>query len=171
MSDAFTGEIRVFGFNFPPANWAACDGTILPISQNPNLFSILGATYGGDGKTTFALPDLRGRAVMGPVGGALNALQGTPTVTLTSAEMPMHTHTAYANNSRSTATTAAGHLAARFQVANNQSYIVNNPQPALTTLAPQAVGPTGGNLPHDNMQPYLVANYCICLSGVYPPRS
>jgi len=172
MSDPFTGEIRVFGFNFPPKDWAACDGTIIPISQNPNLFSLLGNTYGGDGRTTFALPDLRGRAVMGPVGGALNDPQGSPTVTLTPAQIPAHVHTAYADNSQPASTTAAERLPARFRVTYNQAFIATNdsPTPTMTTLSPQAVGSTGDSQAHDNMQPYLVANYCICLKGNYPAR-
>ncbi|MFV8631862.1 phage tail protein [Ralstonia pseudosolanacearum] len=172
MSDQFIGEIRIFGFNFAPVDWAACDGALMPISQNAALFSILGATYGGNGSTTFGLPDLRGRAVMGPVGGALNDQQGAATISLQQGEMPMHTHTAYGNNARAASTAAAGRLPARFMVAHNQSFIATEatPAPVMTTLAPQTVGPAGGSTAHENCQPYLAVNYCIALQGAWPPH-
>lgn len=168
MSDQFVGEIRIFGFNFAPLYWAACDGAIMPIAQNTELFSILGVNYGGNGTTTFGLPDLRGRAVMGPVNGALGDLQGAPTVTLTTLEMPAHSHTAYGDNARPASPAAAGRLTSRFMVPNNQAFISATPTPALTTLSPQAVGVGGGNQPHENMQPYLATNYCIALQGAWP---
>lgn len=170
MSDQFVGEIRIFGFNFAPVDWAACDGAIMPISQNTSLFSILGTNYGGNGSTTFGLPDLRGRAVMGPLGGVLNDPQGSSTVSLADAEMPAHSHTAYGDNSRAAATTAGGRLPARFQVTFNQSFINTDasPPPAITSLAPQAVGTSGESQPHENMQPFLVMNYCIALQGAWP---
>ncbi|CAJ0793762.1 hypothetical protein LMG19083_02481 [Ralstonia psammae] len=170
MSDQFVGEIRIFGFNFAPVDWAACDGAIMPISQNTPLFSILGTNYGGNGSTTFGLPDLRGRAVMGPVGGVLNDPQGSSTVSLADTEMPSHSHTAYGDNSRAASTTADGRLPARFQVTLNQSFINTDasPAPAITSLAPQAVGASGGSQPHENMQPFLVMNYCIALQGAWP---
>ncbi|CAJ0774523.1 MULTISPECIES: phage tail protein [Ralstonia] len=171
MSDQFLGEIRVFGFNFAPVDWAACDGAIMPISQNTALFSILGTMYGGNGTSTFGLPDLRGRAVVGTEqNGVPNELQGSSTVTLLSEEMPAHTHTAYGDNSRAASQTAAGRLPSRFQVTFNQAFIATDSSPALTTLSPQAVGIAGGSLPHENMQPYLVMNYCIALQGAWPTR-
>ncbi|ALF89447.1 MULTISPECIES: phage tail protein [Ralstonia solanacearum species complex] len=172
MSDQFIGEIRIFGFNFAPVDWAACDGALMPVSQNAALFAILGTTYGGTGSTTFGLPDLRGRAVMGPVGGVLNALQGTATVSLTQSEMPMHSHTAYGDNARAASPTAAGRLPARFMVAHNQSFIATDatPAPVMTTLAPQTVGAAGGGGAHENRQPYLGVNYCIALQGAWPPH-
>lgn len=172
MSDQFVGEIRIFGFDFAPYQWAFCDGAILPVSQNTKLYSILGSNYGGNGSTTYGLPDLRGRAVMGPVGGVLNNLQGSPTVTLTSNQLPGHTHTAYGNNSRAASKTAAGRLPARFQVTFNDAFIATTatPTPTMTTLAPQAVGTAGSSQPqpHENMQPFLVTNYCIALDGAWP---
>ncbi|AXW24977.1 phage tail protein [Ralstonia solanacearum] len=169
MSDQFLGEIRLFGFNFAPVDWAACDGALMPVSQNAALFAILGTTYGGNGSTTFGL---RGRAVMGPVGGVLNDPQGAATIALTQSEMPMHTHTAYGNNARAASPAAAGRLPARFMVAHNQSFIATDatPAPVMTTLAPQTVGPAGGSTAHENRQPYLAVNYCIALQGAWPPH-
>ena len=172
MSDQFIGEVRLFGFNFAPVDWAACDGALLPISQNTTLFSIIGNTYGGDGRVSFGLPDLRGRAVMGPVGGILDDPQGEVAVTLLQSEMPMHTHTAYGDNARAVSPEAAGRLPARFMVAHNDAFVATDaaPAPAMTTLAFQTMGTTGGNTAHENRQPFLAVNYCIALRGAWPTR-
>ena len=172
MSDQFVGEVRLFGFNFAPVDWAACDGALMPISQNTTLFAILGATYGGNGTSTFGLPDLRGRAVMGPVGGILNDPQGDDTVTLMQSEMPMHTHTAYGDNARAGSAQAEGRLPARFMVAHNDAFVAVDatPAPAMTTLSPQTIGTAGGSTGHENRQPFLAVNYCIALQGAWPAR-
>lgn len=172
MSDQFIGEIRIFGCNYAPLDWAACDGQLMPISQNTALFSILGTNYGGDGRQTFGLPDLRSRAVMGPVDGQVNAPQGEATVSLGISEMPNHAHTVYGDNTRSQAAQAAGHLPARFMEANNNAFIATDstPAPVLTTLSPQAVAPAGSGQPHENRQPFQVMNYCIALQGAWPTR-
>lgn len=170
MSDQFLGEIRVFGFDFAPLDWAACDGAVMPITQNTALFSLLGNNYGGNGSTTFGLPDLRGRAAMGPVNSVLNDAQGASTVTLTINETPQHAHNAFGDNARAASPTAAGRLPSRFMAASNQSFIPTTSSPALTTLSPQAVGVAGGSEPHENMQPYLAMNFCIALQGAWPTR-
>lgn len=172
MSDQYVGEIRIFAGNFAPRDWATCDGQILPIQQNTQLFALLGTTYGGNGTTYFALPDLRGRAVTGPVGGVLNDPVGTATVTLTPAEMPAHNHAMYGDTARAVSSEANARLPARFMAPNNQSCIPVNasPAPVMTTLSPLAVAPAGGGEPHENMQPYTALLYCIALKGVWPPR-
>ncbi|WP_354687676.1 tail fiber protein [Cupriavidus necator] len=172
MSDQYLGEIRVFACNYPPRDWAACDGQLLPIAQNQALFSLLGTQYGGNGTTTFALPDLRGRAVTGPVNGVLNDPVGTATVTLTAAGMPAHHHTVYGDTARAVSTEASARLPARFMLPNNQSYLPTNasPAPVMTTLSPLAVAPAGESQPHQNMQPYTALMFCIALAGEFPPR-
>lgn len=172
MSDQFVGEVRLFGFNFAPVDWAACDGALMPIQQNTTLFAVIGAAYGGDGKTTFGLPDLRGRAVMGPVDGTVNDPQGDATVTLLESEMPMHTHTAYGDNARAASPEAAGRLPARFMVAHNNAFVATDatPTPTMTTLAFQTISTVGGNTAHENRQPFLAVNYCIALQGAWPTR-
>jgi microcystin-dependent protein len=162
MANPFVAEIRIFGFNFPPKGWAFCAGQILPISQNTALFSLLGTTYGGDGKSTFALPNLEGSAPMhqgqGP-GLSLHDLGetgGSTSVTLLQSEIP-------------NAVYMRGHF--NDGVGNTGAvdlYTTNAPD---TTLNPLALAITGGNLPHNNMQPYLTLNFCIALQGVYPPRT
>jgi microcystin-dependent protein len=172
VADPFVAEIRIFPFTFPPKGWAFCNGQILPISQNTALFSLLGTTYGGDGKSTFALPNIQGRAVMHPEQGpGLSAHQlgdqgGTDAVTLLQSEIPAHTHAMNASQGDGVERTPAGQLPAtgisisQYQAPGGQ-----------TNLAPQAVSPAGGDLPHNNLQPYLTLNFNIALQGVFPPRS
>ena len=172
MSDQFVAEIRVFPFNFPPTGWAFCDGQLLPISQNTALFSLLGTTYGGDGKSTFALPDLQGNVPMQPGQGAglslrdLGEQSGVESITLLQSEIPFHTHsmgadvldladTSTPNPNAVYALSAGGTL---YQTSGN------------TDLAPQTLSLVGGGLPHNNMQPYLTLNYCIALQGIFPQR-
>ncbi|BCL76185.1 tail Collar domain-containing protein [Jeongeupia sp. HS-3] len=170
MSDQYIGEIRIFGCNYAPAGWAFCDGQILPISQNTALFTLLGATYGGDGKTTFALPDLRGLAVTGTVDNQSGKRRGSASVTLTEANMPNHSHTAYVDIARPASTTAAGRMPGRYFTPNNDTYIASDKAAPLTALAPQVVQAVGGGTPHENRQPYQVVNFCIALQGDFPPR-
>jgi microcystin-dependent protein len=160
MSEPFLGEIRTFGFNFAPQGWAMCNGQTMSISQNTALFSLLGTTYGGDGITTFALPNLQGR-----VGIHMSSFHpqgevaGQEAHTLTSQEMPAHTHAINAGEDETTNRPAAA-FAARGGV------YTKTPN---ATMAPTGI--TGSFLPHNNMQPYLVLNFCIALEGIFPSRS
>lgn len=172
MADPFVAEIRIFPFNFPPTGWAFCDGQLLPISQNTALFSLLGTTYGGDGKSTFALPDLQGRAPMhhgqGP-GLSLHDLGetgGTPSVSLLESEMPFHAH---ALNVSSDPADLRQPTTAR-TLARSQSGFAYGDPTNLRNMSASALAYAGGGLPHNNMQPYLTLNFCIALQGVYPPR-
>ncbi|TSE11601.1 phage tail protein [Mesorhizobium intechi] len=172
MADPFVAEIRIFPFNFAPKGWAWCDGQLLPISQNTALFSLLGTTYGGNGKSNFALPDLQGNAPMHPGQGPglslhdLGETGGSEYVTLLESEMPMHAHTMMSNvNPANLATPSPVRSLAR--TSPGQSYTATA---TLTPLNNQAVGPAGGSLPHNNMQPYLTCYFCIALQGVFPPR-
>lgn len=169
MSDQFVAEIRIFPFNFPPKGWAFCDGQLMPISQNTALFSLLGTTYGGDGKSTFALPDLQGSAPMQPGQGQglslrdLGEMSGVESITLLVSEIPLHTHTYSATeeaaNENNCLNNAPGAGVAQFSA------------PAgLTPMAFQTLSLAGGGLPHNNMQPYLTLNFCIALQGIFPQR-
>ncbi|WP_183092707.1 phage tail protein [Nocardioides stalactiti] len=172
MSDQFVAEIRIFAGNFPPTGWAFCNGQLMPISQNTALFSLLGTTYGGDGKSTFALPDLQGMAPMQPGQGAglslrdLGETSGASSITLLESEMPVHSHVLSANavdpGDRATpgtdtvfAPSSGGKI---YQSTSN------------TTLHPLALTLAGGSLPHNNMQPYLTLNFIIALQGIFPQR-
>ncbi|MBM3116679.1 phage tail protein [Jeongeupia naejangsanensis] len=170
MSDQYIGEIRIFGCNYAPEGWAFCDGQILPISQNTALFTLLGTTYGGDGRTTFGLPDLRGLAVIGTVNNQYGERLGTASVTVTTANMPNHTHTAYADIGRPASATGTGRLPARLQAPNSNTYISADKAAPLTALAPQVVQAVGGGTAHENRQPYQAVNFCIALQGDFPPR-
>ena len=171
MSDQFVAEIRIFPFNFPPTGWAFCDGQLLPISQNTALFSLLGTTYGGDGKSTFALPDMQGNAPMQPGQGQglslrdLGEMSGVESITLLISEIPLHTHTLRGDEDQGQFLTPQGMLFAD----GNAMYLGNNPQ-GNAIMAPQALAPAGGGLPHNNMQPYLTLNFCIALQGIFPQR-
>lgn len=171
MSDPFVAEIRIFPFNFAPRGWAFCDGQLLPLSQNTALFSLLGTTYGGDGKSTFALPDLQGRSAIQPgqaQGGSLYDLgqeSGTEFVTLLVSEMPLHNHTANPRTSLGNQATPAAFAWAGSQVA--KQFVTTAPN---QTMAFQTIGIAGGSLPHNNMPPYLTLNFCIALQGVFPAR-
>jgi microcystin-dependent protein len=178
--DPFVAEIRIFPFNFAPKGWAFCDGQLLPLSQNTALFSLLGTTYGGDGKSNFALPNLQGRAPMHPGQGPglslhdLGEAAGTDTVTLLSTEIPTHHHTFNAASQGATTPNPAGGSYAQGQwTASGTSGNVNIYYTAApnTTLAPNAIGPNNGGQPHNNLMPYLTLNFCIALQGVYPPRT
>jgi microcystin-dependent protein len=170
MSDQFVAEIRMFGFNFAPTGWALCDGQILPISQNTALFSLLGTTYGGDGKSTFALPDLQGSVPLHPGQGQglslydLGQASGTESVTLLTSEIPLHSHSFTATEE----IVNENNVTNNFFGAGESRYA---PPAAVTQMAPQALPPAGASLPHNNMMPYLVINFCIALQGIFPPRT
>lgn len=169
--DPFVAEIRIFPFNFAPKGWAFCDGQIIPLSQNTALFSLLGTTYGGDGKSNFALPNLQGSAPMHPGQGQglslhdLGETGGSETVSLLESEIPSHTHTLNASAGDATEQGPGNQL-----FANGIGVGAFATPGGLTQLA-QVVAPAGGDQPHNNMQPYLTLNFCIALQGVYPPRT
>jgi microcystin-dependent protein len=174
MADPFVGEIRMFAFNFPPTGWAYCNGQLMPISQNTALFSILGTFYGGDGKSTFALPDLQGRVPLhqgqgqGLVQRFLGEESGTEAVTLLSSEMPAHNHQmqAHALDGGDVQLPSAQSL---FAASVGGKVYQPTPTPGKV-LALQALAPVGGDQPHNNLQPYLALNFCIALQGIFPPR-
>ena len=170
--DPFVAEIRIFPFNFAPKGWAWCNGQLLPLSQNTALFSLLGTTYGGDGKSTFALPNLQGSAPMHPGQGPglslhdLGEQGGSQTVTLLQSEIPVHTHAMMANT-----TTATKSLATGNSFAKGSSMIPYTPTGGATVnMALQTAAPSGGDQPHNNMMPYLTFYFNIALQGVFPPR-
>lgn len=172
MADPFVAEIRIVPFNVVPRGWASCDGQLLPLAQNTALFSLLGTTYGGNGTSNFALPDLRGRAPMHPGQGPglslhdLGESGGQETVTLLESEIPAHTHTLRA---ASTAGDAATPGPATSLARSSGGALYQDAQDA--TLAPTALSATGGGQPHNNMQPYLTCFFIIALQGVFPPRT
>lgn len=174
MADPFVAEIRIFPFNFAPKGWAWCDGQLIPLSQNTALFSLLGTTYGGNGKSNFALPDLQGRAPMQPGQGPglslhdLGETGGSETVSLLESEIPSHSHTLRANSDfGDTQIPSSNRSLARSQ--NAVAYQSNTTQ-NLTGMSGQALAPAGGDQPHNNMMPYLTFYFCIALQGVFPPR-
>ena len=175
MADPFVAEIRIFPFNFAPKGWAWCDGQILPISQNTALFSLLGTTYGGDGKSTFALPDMQGNAPMHPGQGPglslhdLGEMGGSQFVSLLESEIPAHSHQMKATVENGTQGTLAPNITLATSIAG--SLYQSNTSSNLVTMNPQAVSPAGGDQPHNNMMPYLTFYFNIALQGVYPPRT
>jgi len=175
MADPFVAEIRIFPFNFAPKGWAWCDGQLIPLSQNTALFSLLGTTYGGNGKSNFALPDLQGRVPMHPGQGPglslhdLGETGGSETVTLLESEMPAHAHTMQAN---AAAADLQGPDPARVLArASGASAYQSNSSANLVAMAREALSPAGGDQPHNNLQPYVTFYFCIALQGVYPPRT
>jgi microcystin-dependent protein len=167
--DPFLGEIKMFGGNFAPQGWAFCNGQLLPISQYDALFSLLGTTYGGDGQTTFALPDLRGRAPIHTNSAyPQGAVVGSETVTLTQGQLPGHNHLAGALTGAGSANKPDGAVWAGSTIGDNK-YIDTLNAPGV--LNPAVLQNAGGSQPHDNMQPYLVINFIIALEGIYPPQS
>ena len=173
MADPFVAEIRIFPFNFAPKGWAWCNGQLLPLSQNTALFSLLGTTYGGDGKSTFALPDLEGRAPMHPGQGPglslhdLGETGGSETVTLLESEIPAHSHGVAASQSDGIERIPVGQLCATG--IGIGMYGPPSPGPVVQ-LSPNATTPAGGDQPHNNLQPYLTFYFNIALQGVFPPR-
>jgi microcystin-dependent protein len=167
MSSPFIGEIRMFGGNFAPAGWAFCDGSLIPISENDALFNLIGTTYGGDGQTTFALPDLRSRIPLhvGP-GFALGQSGGVETVTLTTSQIPAHSHVPQASTNTGTQISPQGGVWAGSSPTLNEYASV---APSLN-MDPAAIGPAGGSQPHDNMVPFLAINFILSLFGIFPSQ-
>ncbi len=172
MADPFVAEIRIFPFNFPPTGWAFCDGQLMPISQNTALFALLGTVYGGDGKSTFALPDLQGSAAMHPGQGQglslrdLGEIGGVEAITLLQSEIPVHTHSLMGQSTFGNSTDPTDKLWGR-PFGGGSMYKASG---SVTQMAPQTLAPAGGSLPHNNMQPYLTLNFCIALQGIFPQR-
>jgi len=172
MADPFVAEIRIFPFTFPPKGWAWCNGQLMPISQNTALFSLLGTTYGGDGKSNFALPNLQGSAPMHPGQGPglslhdLGEQSGSETVTLLESEIPSHSHSLMSSAAPGNRTNPVGNAIARAPSGTPYAPAGNS----TAQLAGQALAPAGGDQPHNNMQPYLTFNFNIALQGVFPQR-
>ena len=175
MADPFVAEIRIFPFNFAPKGWAWCDGQLMPISQNTALFSLLGTTYGGDGKSTFALPNMQGNAPMHPGQGPglslhdLGETGGSETVTLLGSEIPAHSHSMRAHNGDQADAQNPSANTSLAQSANGFAY-QQTTNSNLTNMAPETLTPAGGDQPHNNMMPYLTLYFNIALQGVFPPR-
>ncbi len=174
MADPFVAEIRIFPFNFAPKGWAFCNGQLLPLSQNTALFSLLGTTYGGDGKSTFALPALQTRAPMHPGQGPglslhdLGETGGEEFVTLLDSEMPAHAHTMMSSVDPANAQIPNASMALTRSAGGNAYSTTTT---GLVTMAPQTIAIAGGSQPHNNMMPYLTFYFCIALQGVFPPRT
>ncbi|MUT64596.1 phage tail protein [Paenibacillus sp. NEAU-GSW1] len=163
MSEPYVGEIRLFAGNYAPEGWAPCDGRLLEISGNEVVFTLIGTTYGGDGITNFALPDLRGRLMIGESSQhPLGQSAGTESVTLKEAELPVHTHTPAACQEKGTTADPSGMIWAISDITQYSN------EPATGKMNAAAIAPTGGSLPHDNMMPFLVCNYIIALNGIFP---
>src|ERR1043165_246880 len=177
MSNPFLAEIRIFPFSFAPKGWALCNGQLMAISQNTALFALLGTTYGGDGKSTYALPDLQGSAPM-HIGGfqpgpglsqrVLGEIGGSDTVTLLSSEMPVHAHTMMASNQQADVQQATPTVSLGRPVGALPYSATTAPQ---VNMASQMLPPAGGSLPHNNLMPYLTLNFCIALQGIFPART
>ncbi len=166
MSEPFIGEIRMMAFNFPPKNWALCNGQSLPINENQALFSLLGTTYGGNGQTTFGLPDFRSRTPIHVGSGFVQGqVGGSESHTLISSQMPSHTHTLNASSSASAAAIPTNNS---FANGTAKLYAAQNNGAVLQA---STVGNVGGSQPHNNMQPYSVISFCIALTGIFPSRN
>jgi microcystin-dependent protein len=166
MAQPYVGEIRMFGGNFAPAGWMFCEGQLLPISENETLFQLIGTTYGGDGESTFALPDMRGRIPIHQGNGFILAeTGGAEEITLTIQQIPSHTHPLLGSTQNATSATAQGNVTGKTSANIYQS----NPQPGdFQNMSPQAISPVGGSQPHTNFQPYLCVDFIISLFGIFP---
>jgi microcystin-dependent protein len=166
MAEPFLSEIRIMSFNFPPKGWALCNGQFLPINQNQALFALLGTTYGGNGQTTFALPNLRGRTpIHRGSGHDLGEVAGSTSVTLNMQSAPQHVHWLQGTNTNGAVPLPTNNL---LGAVNN---LYTPPSGGNTTLLPASVSNVGGSQPHNNMQPYLVLNFCIALQGIFPSQT
>ena len=164
MAQPFLAEIRIFSFGFAPKGWAMCNGQLLPINQNQALFSLLGTTYGGDGRTTFALPNLQGRVPVHVGNGILLGQSGGESAhTLSTSEMPAHTHLPAGSSTPANLGVPTGNVWATGNAAYNPT--------ANTTMNPASIQPVGSSQPHENLSPYLTLNFCIALQGIFPSRS
>jgi microcystin-dependent protein len=176
MTDPFVAEIRMFSGNFAPVGWALCNGQLLPIAQNTALFSLLGTTYGGDGRSTFALPNLQGSVPVQQGQGAglslyaLGQTGGETAVTLLPSQLPSHSHLPMGVAANGDSGAPAGETWAESSFGKGMTSWYSTAAPN-STMSPQAVGQAGANLPHNNMPPYLCLTFIIALQGVYPPRS
>src|SRR5438105_706655 len=167
MRQPYVGEIRIFAVNFAPAGWMFCDGQLLPISENETLFNLIGTTYGGDGQSTFALPDLQSRVPIHQGNGfTLAETGGVETVTLTVSQIPAHTHALIGTTSIATATGPGGNILAQSTVAKMYFADVTD-----TNMAATAIGTVGGSQPHDNLQPFLCLSFIISLFGIFPSQT
>lgn len=185
MTEPYVGQIQLFAFGFAPRGWAICAGQIIPIQQNTALFSILGTNYGGNGQTTFGLPNLQGRVGIGVGQGTglspyvQGQIGGSTSVTLTTAELPAHSHTFNTTSVAGTVSTSAGNqfgvsvvgTGGKGGTTTTAALYSPNAASATTGLAPQSITMAGGSQPHNNMQPYLTLNYCIATAGAFPPRN
>ena len=177
MAEPFIGQITLFGGNFAPRGWAFCDGQLLSISQNTALFSILGTTFGGNGQTTFGLPDLRGRVPMHPGSGPglsarfLGEQGGVESVTLLATQMPPHNHQLNASSTDATTPVPTNNVLAKANDPNTLNEINSFAATSNTNLSPGSIGQAGGGQPHSNVQPYTCINYIIALEGIYPSRN
>lgn len=166
MAQPYVGEIRMFAGNFAPAGWMFCEGQLLPISENETLFQLIGTTYGGDGQSTFALPDLRGRIPLHQGNGFILAeTGGAEEITLTVSQIPAHSHPFLASNDTASGVNPAGNLVGTTNVAKKIYASAGSP---TSPMAPAAVNGTGGSQPHTNFQPYLCVDFIISLFGIFP---
>ncbi|BAB51098.1 phage tail protein [Mesorhizobium japonicum] len=169
MAQPYIGEIRMFAGNFAPAGWMFCEGQLLPISEYETLFQLIGTTYGGDGQSTFALPDLRGRVPIHQGGGfVLAETGGVEEVTLTVAQIPAHSHPLLATNDFATTTAVQNNVPAAASVVNIDAYGTDQP---TTPVSVQSISATGGSQPHSNFQPYLCVDFIISLFGIFPSQT
>ena len=168
MAQPYVGEIRIFAGNFAPVGWALCDGQTLPISENETLFQLIGTTYGGDGQSTFQLPDLRGRIPIHQGGGFILAENGgVEEVTLTTAQIPLHTHPFVADNSAGNSPNPSNTVT----IAGSPNLNIYREFPASSAMSSSAISPAGGSQPHTNFQPYLCVNFIISLFGIFPSQT
>ncbi|TPJ56655.1 tail fiber protein [Mesorhizobium sp. B2-6-7] len=167
MPQPFVGEVRIFAGNFAPAGWMFCEGQLLPISENETLFQLIGTTYGGDGQSTFALPDLRGRVPLHQGSGFILAeIGGVEAVTLTAQQLPVHSHQFMASSSPGSSVNAQGNA-----IAESPNISIYIEDVAGINLSATAISPIGGNQPHENFEPYLCVNFIISLFGVFPSQT
>jgi len=177
MADPFVAEIRMFGFNFPPRGWAFCDGQLMPISQNTALFSLVGTMYGGDGKSTFALPNLQGTAPLqtGQGPGLSDRFQGESAgqvaVTLIQSELPSHNHPLRGGTAAGTSSSPSNAVWAAAKLGRQAVNFYAAGAGTAPPMSGAALGVAGGSQPHNNMPPFLTLNFCIALQGIFPPRS